>query len=107
MTSRFNKSPFFLNFSWFFLAITIVTILGGAFVRATGSGAGCGEHWPLCNGTILPAFQRYQTLIEFTHRIMSGLIFVLSFFMVLFSRRFFAKNHICRTTSLFVFFIMI
>jgi len=47
--------------------------LWGAYVRASGSGAGCGSHWPLCNGEVLPAAPRIQTIIEFTHRMMSGM----------------------------------
>jgi cytochrome c oxidase assembly protein subunit 15 len=48
-------------------------ILWGAYVRATGSGAGCGNRWPLCNGTVLPSTPQAQTIIEFTHRLTSGL----------------------------------
>ena len=51
-------------------------ILWGAYVRATGSGAGCGAHWPLCNGEILPRGGRVATLIEFSHRLTSGLALV-------------------------------
>ena len=42
-------------------------------MRATGSGAGCGDHWPLCNGQILPHHPRLATVIEFTHRSMTGI----------------------------------
>lgn len=45
----------------------------GAYVRATGSGAGCGNHWPLCDGEVIPRAQHIQTLIEFTHRVTSGI----------------------------------
>ncbi len=55
------------------LAWMILVILEGAVVRATGSGAGCGDHWPLCNGQILPHHPRLATVIEFTHRSMTGL----------------------------------
>ena len=54
------------------LGFMVLVILWGAVVRATGSGAGCGNHWPLCNGDILPRHPRLATLIEFTHRSMSG-----------------------------------
>lgn len=50
----------------------VLVILEGAVVRATGSGAGCGNHWPLCNGEILPHHPRLATIIEFTHRSMTG-----------------------------------
>ncbi len=51
----------------------ILVVLEGAVVRATGSGAGCGDHWPLCNGQILPHHPRLATIIEFTHRSMTGI----------------------------------
>jgi cytochrome c oxidase assembly protein subunit 15 len=50
----------------------VLVILWGAVVRATGSGAGCGDHWPLCNGDFFPHHPRLATVIEFTHRSMSG-----------------------------------
>lgn len=50
----------------------VLVILEGAFVRATGSGAGCGNHWPLCNGDFFPHHPRLTTLIEYTHRSMTG-----------------------------------
>jgi len=51
-------------------------ILWGTLVRAAGAGAGCGNHWPLCNGTVLQHSASLNTLIEFTHRITSGLSLV-------------------------------
>lgn len=50
----------------------ILVILEGAVVRATGSGAGCGSRWPLCNGDFIPQHPRVATVIEFTHRSMTG-----------------------------------
>lgn len=46
----------------------LLVILEGAVVRATGSGAGCGKHWPLCNGEFVPHHPRVATVIEFAHR---------------------------------------
>lgn len=51
----------------------VLVILWGAVVRATGSGAGCGDRWPLCNGDFFPQHPRLATIIEYTHRSMSGL----------------------------------
>ena len=65
------------RFAWFTLAYNIAVILWGAYVRATGSGAGCGNRWPLCNGTVLPRTPQAQTIIEFTHRLTSGLAIVM------------------------------
>ncbi len=67
------------RFAWGVLAYFIATILWGTIVRATGSGAGCGDHWPLCNGTVIQQSPTIGTLIEFTHRVTAALdmIFVL------------------------------
>jgi cytochrome c oxidase assembly protein subunit 15 len=67
------------RFAWGVLAYFVATILWGTIVRATGSGAGCGDHWPLCNGTVLQQSPTIQTMIEFTHRVTAALdlIFVL------------------------------
>jgi heme A synthase len=65
------------RFSWFVLAYNLAVILWGAVVRATGSGAGCGNHWPLCNGVVVPRAAEIETLIEFSHRATSGLALVL------------------------------
>lgn len=71
------------RFAWFIVCYNIAVILWGAYVRATGSGAGCGGHWPLCNGEILPTTGKMQTLIEFTHRVTSGASIVLVFVLLL------------------------
>lgn len=61
------------RYAWGVLVANLGVILWGAYVRASGSGAGCGSHWPLCNGQILPRDAPTATLIEFTHRATSGL----------------------------------
>jgi heme A synthase len=66
----------FARFAWALLAYNLVVVLWGAVVRATGSGAGCGGHWPLCNGQLAPSAPSVKTLIEYTHRVMSGLSLV-------------------------------
>jgi heme A synthase len=73
----------FAKFCWFVLVWTILVILWGAFVRATGSGAGCGSHWPLCTGEIIPQSEQVETSIEFTHRLLSGgaLLLILTMFI--------------------------
>lgn len=56
------------SYAWFVVAYNVLVILWGALVRATGSGAGCGNHWPLCNGVVIPISPTLHTIIEFTHR---------------------------------------
>jgi heme A synthase len=65
--------PGLARYAWAVLAYNVAVILWGAYVRATGSGAGCGAHWPLCNGEVLPRAAGVATLIEFSHRATSGL----------------------------------
>ncbi len=60
-------------FAWATLACNVAVILWGAYVRATGSGAGCGNRWPICGGTVLGANAQTPTIIEFTHRLTSGI----------------------------------
>src|SRR5574341_1296601 len=74
----------FAKYTWGTLLANVGVILWGAFVRATGSGAGCGRHWPLCNGVVVPRAEQVETLVEFTHRLTSGAAFVLVAGLVLF-----------------------
>jgi cytochrome c oxidase assembly protein subunit 15 len=73
----------FARYCRFVLAYNLAVVVWGAYVRASGSGAGCGSHWPLCNGAVLPtapagpAGPSHATLIEYTHRLSSGLVLVL------------------------------
>lgn len=59
--------------AWGVLGYTILVILWGGVVRASGSGAGCGDHWPLCNGEVIPTAPTLNTVVEFGHRVTSGL----------------------------------
>src|SRR5580698_7376750 len=60
------------RFAWLVVFYNVLVVLWGALVRATGSGAGCGNHWPLCNGQVVPLSPSVHTVIEFTHRMMTG-----------------------------------
>lgn len=60
------------RFAWLVVVYNVLVIVWGAVVRGTGSGAGCGDHWPLCNGQVVPLNPKIATVIEFTHRMMSG-----------------------------------
>jgi heme A synthase len=64
--------PPLARFAWSVLGYNVAVIAWGAYVRASGSGAGCGEHWPLCNGEVLPRAPALATVIEFSHRLTSG-----------------------------------
>jgi len=60
------------RYAWFVVVYSVLVVLWGVVVRATGSGNGCGDHWPLCNGQVFPIHPRLATVIEYTHRMMSG-----------------------------------
>jgi heme A synthase len=62
--------------AWSVLGYNVAVVLWGAFVRASGSGAGCGRHWPLCNGEVVPRPQSIATVIEAAHRATSGIAVV-------------------------------
>lgn len=64
----------FARFAWALLAYTLLVILFGAWVRISGSGAGCGDHWPTCHGELIPRAPELETLIEYTHRVTSGVL---------------------------------
>ena len=75
------------------LAYNVVVILWGAFVRATGAGAGCGNHWPLCNGEVTPRSPTLNTVIEFTHRATSGMDVLLVAALLIWAFRAFPRGN--------------
>lgn len=58
--------------AWGALVYNVAVILWGAVVRITGAGAGCGDHWPLCDGQVVPLSYTAERVIEFSHRLTSG-----------------------------------
>ena len=95
-------SPALRRFAWAVLVYFIAVILWGGLVRATGSGAGCGDHWPLCNGTVLQHSPRVDTVIEFTHRITSGLSFFSAVGLMLWTLLGTVRGHLARPASIAV-----
>lgn len=75
------------RFAWFVVAYNVLVILWGALVRATGSGAGCGNHWPLCNGVVVPVSPTFHTIVEFTHRMMVSGSIIVMFALLVFTWR--------------------
>src|SRR5690348_9874079 len=66
----------FTRLAWTAATFTYLLIILGAIVRITGSGLGCGEHWPLCNGKLLPPLD-VPTMIEYGHRLAAAAVSVL------------------------------
>lgn len=100
MPSNTGSSRGFARYAWFVLAYSLAVILWGSVVRATGSGAGCGEHWPLCQGVVIPHGAQIATVIEFAHRASSGVAVVLVIGLVYFGLRSFPSRHPVRGYAL-------
>lgn len=105
MIMKINR---FAIYSWFVLVYIIFIILWGAYVRATGSGAGCGSHWPLCNGEVIPRSPQIETVIELAHRLTSGIALILVLLMLIFAFRNYPKGSLVRKGAVLsmVFIIM-
>ena len=83
----------FARYAWGVLAFNVAVVLWGAYVRATGSGAGCGNHWPLCNGEVTPHAPAVATIIEFTHRATSAIDLALVVVLLAWAFRAFPRRH--------------
>lgn len=89
------------------LFINLLVIIWGAFVRASGSGAGCGAHWPLCNGAVIPQSPEIETLIEFIHRLMSGVAFLAVFLLLWKTIQTYKKGHRARKAAWGAFILIV
>jgi heme A synthase len=89
----------FARFAWALLGVDVAVVAWGAYVRATGSGAGCGAHWPLCNGEVIPRAPRIETLVELSHRLSSGLAMVLTVVLLVWAFRAYPRRHVVRTAA--------
>ncbi|WP_176447068.1 heme A synthase [Lentibacillus sp. CBA3610] len=62
------------------LILTYLLIVFGGYVASSESGMGCGPDWPLCNGKVIPNLEG-ETLIEFGHRVIGAVLFIISLFL--------------------------
>ncbi|NJP36476.1 heme A synthase [Bacillus luteus] len=76
----------------------LLVIIQGALVTQTGSGDACGAEWPLCYGQLIPENPAVETLIEYTHRLVSGILGIMVIALSIWSWR--AIGHL-RETKLF------
>lgn len=97
----------FAKYARFVLAYNIVVILWGAFLRASLSGDGCGEYWLTCGGEIVPSAPEFKTVIEFTHRLSTGLAFIFVVLLFVWAFRKFGKSDSARKMAFasFVFIV--
>ena len=87
----------FARYLWGVLTYNLLVIVWGAYVRATGSGDGCGGHWPLCDGHVLPPSPAIKTLIEVSHRLSTTPLLPLALLTLVWAFRAFPKGHPART----------
>ena len=99
--------PRFASYAWGVVIFSFAVIVWGAYVRASGSGAGCGSHWPLCNGTVLPRDPAMETIVEFAHRATSGVALLLVIGLALLARQSFPAGHIVRRAAWTSLFFMV
>ncbi|WP_298408328.1 COX15/CtaA family protein [uncultured Chloroflexus sp.] len=104
MDSRYRA---FVNFAWLNVGYNLLVIMWGAFVRATGSGAGCGDHWPLCDGQVIPRAPDTAQMIEFSHRVTSGIALLLAVALLVWALRLFAAGHPARRAAIATMVFMV
>jgi heme a synthase len=97
---RARREVWLRRFAWGVLAYNIPVILWGAVVRATGSGAGCGDHWPLCNGVLIQTHPRLTTLIELSHRVTSGITVLAILALLVWTFLSTPRRHLARITAI-------
>ncbi len=102
-----GRSERFTKAAWLFLAYLIAVILFGAWVRISHSGDGCGSNWPTCHGEVVPTSPSTATLVEFTHRVTSGLCGVFGLGLLAWAWRLYGRGPVTRAVALTVLFIVI
>ena len=91
-----NTLTRFAKYAWGVLIYNVAVILWGTYVRATGSGAACGAHWPLCNGEVIPLAPQTAVIIEYSHRLMSGLALIAVIILIVWAFRAYPQKHLAR-----------
>jgi heme A synthase len=89
----------FARFAWAVLSYELAVVAWGAYVRATGSGGGCGRHWPLCDGVIVPRSPGIAMVIELSHRLSSAGALLLSVVLVVWALRAHSPGHPARRAA--------
>lgn len=101
-TGWFELSKF-SKYSISIVIFNLIVVAYGVLVRATGSGDGCGNHWPLCNGNTNTYSGVVAQIIEASHRASTSLDGLLVIGMVIWAFRAFPKGHQARLFSLLAF----
>lgn len=97
----------FAKYAWFCLAYNVVVVLWGAFLRASLSGDGCGQHWLTCGGEVVPSAPQFKTVVEFSHRLSTGLAFLAVLLLFVWAVRRFAKGDAVRRMAFASFALIV
>jgi heme a synthase len=97
----------FTRYAWFVVGYNIFVILSGMIVRATGSGAGCGRHWPACNGEVIHRPAAVETMIEMTHRLVSTLAGFLVIILLVWAYQAFERRSLVRRIAWLSFIFIV
>ncbi|MFT3766242.1 MAG: COX15/CtaA family protein [Minicystis sp.] len=95
------------RFSWATLGVTLAVILWGAYVRVSGSGAGCGKEWPICKGKLLPTMTSLEMMVEYAHRASSGFVTALVVIQLLWVLRTVPRMHPARKGAIVSTFFIV
>jgi heme o synthase len=93
------KHPKLTQFAWTILIYNLAVVAWGGWVRVSFSGDGCGDHWPLCDGKFLPAAGNIKQIVEYSHRISSGLVLPLVGILLYLVFKNFPKGHVARKAA--------
>jgi cytochrome c oxidase assembly protein subunit 15 len=96
IAAKSRRSDLLPPFAWAVLVYNVLAVLWGAVVRATSSGAGCGDHWPLCNGVVVQSHPRVATLIELAHRMSAGVTVIAVLLLLVWVFRRTVVGHLAR-----------
>ena len=93
--------------AWGALIYNVAVILWGAVVRITGSGAGCGDHWPLCDGAVFPLSFTAERVIEYSHRLTSGASGFIALLLIFLAYRQTGRGHPVRLGAVLSFIFIL
>jgi protoheme IX farnesyltransferase len=93
------KHPKIVQFAWILFIYNLAVVAWGGWVRVSYSGDGCGDHWPLCDGKLIPGFATTKQIVEFSHRVSSGLVLPLAAILLFMVWRAFPKGHAARKAA--------